>query len=82
MSNFWITGDSVPVGSSDCTPETRSRMSWTACSTGTPSSNSTTIWLTPSKFVERSVLMPLSVLIASSIGSATFVSIVSGSPPG
>ena len=57
-------------------------MSCTACSAGTSSSNSTTICETLSRLVERSALMPLSVLIASSIGSATLLSIVSGSAPG
>ena len=81
-SNFWTTGGSMPAGSSASVAETRSRTSWTALSTFTSSSNWMRTWVTLSRLIDRSTLMPLIVLSASSIGSATLVSIDSGSAPG
>ena len=81
-SSFSMTGSSRSAGSRRRTADTLSRTSCAATSTSRSSSNSTTTMLTPSVLVERSVLTPLIVLIASSRCSVTSVSTVSGSAPG
>ena len=81
-SNFCTTGGSMPSGSWDMTADTRSRTSWTAVSTFTSSSNWISTWVTLSRLMDFSTLMPLMVLSDSSSGSATLLSIEAGSPPG
>jgi hypothetical protein len=81
-SSFSTVGASAPSGRSGITVATRSRTSCAPTSRSTPSSNSTKTCATPSTLVERSERMPLRLLTASSIGSATCSSIVSGEAPG
>ena len=82
VSKRWMTGGSMPGGRSRSIAATLSRTSCKAGPDSTSSSNSTITEVTPSRLREVIRLMPLTPWIASSIGSATLLSMVVGSAPG
>ena len=81
MSNFSITGGSVPTGSWARTRDTLSRTSWAATSRDFSRTNCTTMVESPSLVTLRSSSMPSIVLIASSSTLVTPVSISSTLAP-
>ena len=82
MSNFSTTGVSISRGSFESVAWTLSRTSCAATSTFRSRSKRMMICETFSTLTERSVSRPGSVLSASSSGSVTVRSMVSGSAPG
>jgi len=82
VSNFCTTGGSMPCGRLRSIAAILSRTSCIAWSPSTSSSNWITTCVTLSRLREVMRLTPVSDCSASSIGSATFCSIVSGSAPG
>ncbi len=80
--NLSTSGTSIPSGICFMIPEILSRISCAATSPFFSNTNCTTIVVTPSRTVDRSSSTPETVLIASSIGRVTLVSISSGLVPG
>ena len=82
MSSFCTTGVWISRGSLESVACTRSRTSWAAMSAFRSRSKRMMICETFSRFIDRSVSSPGSVLNASSNGFVTVRSIASGSAPG
>ncbi len=82
MSSFWTIGVWISRGSFESVAWTLSRTSWAAMSAFRSRSKRMMIWETFSRFTDRSVSSPASVLRVSSSGFVTVRSIASGSAPG